>query len=117
MQVTIETEAYNARRYSCPWIAIVTFGDDGKESLDFGRWVGRSGEPGRLLVNAEPYDIIRHGQKDNRPTGRTPQSENRYGMVMPDGSVEWMPRDTPLVAVMDKFRDAQTLKSACNSAQ
>lgn len=111
MKVSVETEAYNSRRFSRPWIGVVTFGDDGREAINFGRWVGRDGEPGRLVVDAEPYDVVRYGQRDNRPTGRTPQSESRYGVVMPDGSVEWMPRDTPLVAVVDRFREAQALKS------
>jgi len=75
--------AYNWRRFSKPWIAIVTSWPVGdKPSLSFGGYVGND-EGGEAEILARPGDIVRWGQRDNRG-GRT---ENEWGIVEPDGSI------------------------------
>ena len=51
-------DGYNARRYGKPWIAKVVAWDIGAPpQLKFGR---------DLEIDAEPGDVVRWGQKDNR---------------------------------------------------
>jgi len=82
MRIEIATAAYNARRYSKPWIAFLTF-DGAKPCYDFGDYVGEHGEAGLLVIDAAPGDIIAKGQKDRRG-GRT---ELEYYIVREDGTL------------------------------
>jgi len=66
MLIKLETSPYNDRRHGRPWIAKVTGWVDGKPQQSFGCWVGKNGEAGVLTIDAQPGDIVRHGQKDNR---------------------------------------------------
>lgn len=65
MKIEISTSSYNERRYGRPWIARVTF-PTAKGEFAFGEWVGQPGDPGLLVVDAEPGDIVARGQKDLR---------------------------------------------------
>jgi len=68
MEITIETSAYNQRRYSKPWIAIVNFNNSTKGYFSWGNWTGDhyNGGEGVLSIAAKPGDIIAQGQKDFR---------------------------------------------------
>lgn len=67
-ELTIETKAYNSRRYGKPWIAKVDFSKSAKGDYDFGDWTGDqyNGGEGVLSIEASAGDIIATGQKDNR---------------------------------------------------
>ena len=68
--IKIETNSFNARRYSKPWIARVTFGADGKAQYAWGDWVGTvtsgNGSAGTLVIAVKDGDIVAAGQKDHR---------------------------------------------------
>lgn len=68
MQITIETESYNERRYSKPWIAKVNFSESVKGNFSWGDWAGDhyNGSNGVLSINVNPGDIVATGQKDFR---------------------------------------------------
>jgi hypothetical protein len=87
MEITIETDSYNQRRYGKPWIAKVDFSTDRKGSFEFGDWTGDgwNGGKGVLILNAQPGDIIATGQKDNRnPKNSAPE----FHVVLADGSLK-----------------------------
>lgn len=98
--IKIATESYNDRRHSRPWIARVTGYSDGKPQLAFGNWVGRNGDDGLLTIDAEPGDIIRHGQKDMR---RADYSRDDWFVVADDGSLA----GTTPVAAYEHFLSRQ----------
>ncbi len=80
MRVTKEFEPYNRRRYSAPWIARVVSWDIGKHTrMEFGKCVGD------LLteIEANPGDVIRWGQRDNRGN----HTASKWGIVLEDGSL------------------------------
>lgn len=59
-------EAYNHRRYSRPWVAIVT---DAKPdfSAEVGRYTAKSGEAGELvIIDPQVGQLFMYGQKDYR---------------------------------------------------
>ena len=64
--ITIETPAYNERRYGKPWCAVVTFLSPSKLEYNFGDWCGSPGEAGALYLECYPTDVIATGQKDFR---------------------------------------------------
>ncbi len=68
MRIERATSTYNQRRYGRPWIARVTFDDNGQATFAWGNWVGDSanGSAGTLLLDVEPGDIVATGQRDNR---------------------------------------------------
>ncbi len=66
MKISIETNAYNDRRYGKPWIALVDFLGNKNGNFKFGDWVGQNGYAGVLEVEANVCDIVARGQKDNR---------------------------------------------------
>lgn len=84
MQLAMDTDIYNHRRYGRPWIATVDFGDP-KGKFTFGAFVGTHGEAGTLVINARPGDIVAEGQKDHR--ARRPESP-RYYVVGSNGELE-----------------------------
>lgn len=74
-RITIKTEAYNQRRFSKPWIAVVDFSSSPKGDFKWGSWVGthNSGSEGLLVIETNEGDIVAHGQKDFRqPRNSTP---------------------------------------------
>ena len=81
MKIEIETQSYNARRYSKPYIATVDFADP-KGTVEWGQWVGSPGEAGILLIDAEAGDILMTGQRDGRGNRGGPE----YRQVNVDGS-------------------------------
>jgi len=78
---------YNARRYSKPWGAIITF-DGVKPKYNFsgqflGKHIGGDGS-GSVAIKCSPGDIVAFGQKDNRNPKYT---ENDFYIVKEDGSI------------------------------
>lgn len=68
MRIELPTCSYNQRRYSRPWIARVTFDNNGKATFTWGNWIGdgANGSAGTLLLDVQPGDIVAVGQKDYR---------------------------------------------------
>lgn len=66
MKIERQTESYNDRRHSKPWIAKVDFSKNPNGDFLWGNWVGQPGEEGLLIIEAEPGDIVARGQKDFR---------------------------------------------------
>jgi hypothetical protein len=83
--IEIETQAYNERRYSRPYIAIVDFSvKKTGEVVRWGDWIGHAGDAGILSIEAAPGDIVMTGQKDFRkPRNSAPD----YHMVLEDGTL------------------------------
>ena len=66
MDIRIEYNSYNQRRYSRPWISKVTNWPAGQRpTIEWGQYEGDD-NGGEVVMIAQPGDIIRHGQKDNR---------------------------------------------------
>jgi len=66
-----DTDTYNERRYSSPWIAKVTFPSGAKPDYSFGDSTGRWGAAGLLRIECTPGEIIAWGQKDLRRPGNS----------------------------------------------
>jgi len=66
MKITRDTDSYNDRRYSKPWIAKIEL--EGNElKFRFGAWIGDRGSEGVLILdNMEIGDYYARGQKDFR---------------------------------------------------
>jgi len=89
MEITIETDNYNQRRYGRPWIARVDFSKSVKGDFAWGDWTGDhyNGGSGVLTITANPGDIIAQGQKDNRqPRNSAPD----FNVVGASGSLEYL---------------------------
>lgn len=87
MRIAIKTGAYNPRRYGRPWIAQVSAWPVGdRPELSFGRFIGEHGSAGEIEIEAQPGDILRSGQKDNR-SRRPGGSESDWQIVNADGSL------------------------------
>ena len=86
MNIQIETEIYNERRYGKPWIAKVDFSDNAKGDFNWGNWVGDPGYSGLLIVDADPGDIVARGQKDNSGK-RNNNSAPRWAIVNEAGEL------------------------------
>lgn len=82
MTYTEKTEAYNDRRYSKPWMAIVS--DSLTRGFDFLTWDGQPGHSGQFYFRAEPGTLLAHGQKDLR---KQRGGIDGYQICMPDGSL------------------------------
>jgi len=66
MEVRVDYNSYNSRRFSKPWISkVVYWQEGGKPQIVFGSYIGDD-MGGYVSISAEIGDIIRHGQKDNR---------------------------------------------------
>lgn len=84
MVISIEFGSYNDRRYSRPWISRVTAWPTGKAPTPvWGRYLGTAAG-GEVEIEAEPGDVVRWGQKDNR---KISGSESYWGIVQADGTV------------------------------
>ena len=86
MNIQIETESYNERRYGKPWIAKVDFSDNEKGNFVWGNWVGDPGDSGLLIVDADPGDVVARGQKDNSGK-RNNNSAPRWAIVNEAGEL------------------------------
>lgn len=87
MEIKIETNEYNFRRFSKPWIAKVDFSQSAQGEFLWGEWIGdaRNGSDGILTIDAIPGDIIANGQKDFRnPRNSAPD----FSVVHPKGFLE-----------------------------
>ncbi len=86
MDISKSFYAYNWKRYSKPWGAVITIGDKGWEYDFCGLWMGDAAEGGDVVIkNVEPGTIVAFGQKDNRNPRHT---ENDWFVVKEDGSLE-----------------------------
>jgi hypothetical protein len=81
--ITLETYAYNQRRYGKPWIARVDFSSSSRGDFAWGEWAGdhMNGGAGVLSVNVNPGDIVAKGQKDFR---NEKNSAAEFFIVLPD---------------------------------
>ncbi len=83
VRVAVTFGAYNARRYSRPWIAKVASWPIGsKPDLAWGGYLGDD-SGGEVEIKALPGQIIRYGQKDMRGNHGT----NRWAVVEADGTL------------------------------
>jgi len=106
--IQVATSAYNARRYSKPWIAVVNFGRTPDGDFAWGAWVGdaRNGTAGVLEIEAETGAIVATGQKDFRdPRSSAPD----WYQVSAEGKL--LPLSTKADALR-AFRDAEDVKRA-----
>lgn len=75
MLITIETENYDERRHGRPWLLRITAWCTDQvwpADSEGGTWINDSpGRPGRLELEAQPGDLLRHGQRDNHCPGRS----------------------------------------------
>lgn len=89
MNIEVETQRYNDRRYGKPWIAKVDFSNGVKGDFIWGEWSGAIGDDGILYLEVDVGDVIATGQKDYRkPRNSTPD----FSIVQPDGSLEAVSR-------------------------
>ena len=84
MRVSQSFGGYNARRYSKPWIGIVTaWPIGGKPVTRFGRYIGNDRNGGEAEIDAQAGDIARWGQVDHRGS----KTYNLWGIVQEDGAI------------------------------
>lgn len=75
--------SYNSRRYSRPWIGVITsWPVGGRPEIAWGNYCGDD-SGGEVEILALPGSILRSGQKDNRGNG----GSNDWWEAMPDGSM------------------------------
>jgi len=83
-RVSMEWHGYNDRRYSKPWIALVTaWPVGGNPELTFGGYTGDD-SGGELEISAHPGDVLKFGQKDYRNPRHT---RSDFGVVEADLTV------------------------------
>lgn len=86
--------AYNARRYSRPWIARVSaWPVGGKAELEWGSYCGDD-SGGEVEIMARPGDIIRYGQKDTRGNG----GSSEWAIAQADGALSTVDQPTARAA-------------------
>ena len=83
MKIEIKTESYNKRRYGKPWVAKVSFNEDGELKYEFHTWIGDPGSEGILVIDANEGDIIANGQRDHRGSN----SSNFKYLVLKNGKI------------------------------
>jgi hypothetical protein len=83
MRISKKFGSYNERRYSRPWIGLVTsWSVGGKAEMAWGSYIGDD-NGGEVEIDAQPGDIVRYGQKDNR--GNNTSAE--WGIVQAGGAI------------------------------
>lgn len=83
LRYSIEYSHYNFRRYSKPWIGVITsWPVGGRPEIAWGGYAGDD-SGGEAEIMAFPGSIIRSGQKDTRGNG----GSNDWYEAMPDGSL------------------------------
>lgn len=102
MKLTIETDLYNERRYSKPYVGVVSSLDG--NVVRWGTWIGTPGSVGMLEIEVEPGEIVMHGQKDNRGNNGAP----RYAIVSDEGALEYMGK----AAAVNKARAIEKARAA-----
>lgn len=105
MKLTIETDLYNERRYSKPYVGVVSSLDG--NVVRWGTWIGTPGSVGMLEIEVEPGEIVMHGQKDNRGINGAP----RYAIVSDEGALEYMGK----AAAVNKARAIEKARAALAS--
>lgn len=76
--------SYNARRYSRPWIGVITsWPVGGRPEIAWGSYLGDDAGGGEVEIMALPGSILRSGQKDTRGHGGC----NDWWEAMPDGTM------------------------------
>jgi hypothetical protein len=76
--------SYNARRYSKPWIGVITsWPVGGRPEIAWGGYCGDDSGGGEVEIMAFPGSILRSGQKDSCGNG----GSNDWWEAMPDGSM------------------------------
>lgn len=84
MRIAVKFEAFNSRKYSKPWIGIVTtWPVGGKPVIRFGRFIGDD-NGGEAEIDATPGDLARWGMHAYR---RNLTSVNNWGIVQADGAI------------------------------
>ncbi len=84
MRVTRSFGSYNPRRYSKPWIGVITsWPVGGRAEIRWGSYLGDD-HWGEAEVEAEAGDIVRWGQKDFRGNNTI----SAWGIVQADGSIK-----------------------------
>jgi len=84
MRVALEFGSYNSRRYGRPWIGRVTsWPVGGRPEIEWGNYCGDDGG-GEAEIVAQPGDLVRAGQKDNRQPRNT---SNDWYLVQADGTL------------------------------
>lgn len=106
MKITINTAAYNDRRYGRPWIARVDFATTPAGQFLWGSWIGQAGEAGELVVECSPGDVIAWGKRDTR---NPKYSAPTYGYI--DAAGELMTCDSKIEAVR-AARNVTTINAA-----
>ena len=98
MEISIDTNSYNDRRYGKPWIAKITLeGNDLK--FNWGHWVGDPGNEGVLIIDLEPGDFYAKGQKDFRkPKNSAPD----YFQLLENGESEMATKPEIFKALKNK---------------
>jgi len=86
--VSFKYPAYNPRRFSQPWGAVVWFNEMSRSEYDFskGTFVGTAEEGGRVIITCKRGDIIATGQKDWR-RGKGYNTFNDWYIVGEDGEL------------------------------
>jgi len=83
IRVALHFGGYNERRYGRPWIGRITsWPVGGRPEIEWGRYIGDD-SGGEAEIMAQPGDIVRWGQKDNRGNN----TDNSWGIVEADGSI------------------------------
>lgn len=83
MRITQYFGSYNQRRYGRPWICKITaWPVGGKAEVEWGLYLGDDGG-GDVEIEANPGDIVRTGQKDNRGNN----TDASWYIVVEDGSL------------------------------
>ena len=83
IRYSVRHNGYNARRYSRPWIGVITaWPVGGRPEITWGSYNGDD-SGGETEIMAYPGSILRSGQKDNRGNN----TDNEWLEAMPDGSV------------------------------
>ncbi len=66
MYVSVEFGSYNPRRCSKPWVFKVIDWKTGEQpEVEWGSYLGND-DGGVVEIDAQPGDVVRYGQKDNR---------------------------------------------------
>lgn len=116
MTYTHETAAYNDRRYGRPWLGKLN-GKMLTKDYTFIAWDGRNGHGGIFEFDAEPGQIIAHGQKDFR---KNRGGIDGYYICLPDGTMHVLSnaiayRSLPFAERCEKFIALRKANGACNT--
>ncbi len=107
MIITVPTEAYDNKRFSLPWIARVTDWESGKgPRVRFGKYSGKDGDPGKIIIDAEIGDVIKIGQKDY--TGEA--TKNDYYIVGEHEEISQISEEAALEHYIETWTDKKEVE-------